>query len=98
MKNYTRKPSKENLSLSSLDEFLENTEKLTPSERLVFDHYVKGYTPKETAEELFLSINTIKTHNKRIYTKLNVKSRDELLLYVKLLKEIGKEIADQGDQ
>lgn len=92
------KAKQENLSLSSLDEFLENTEKLTPSERLVFDHYVKGYTPKETAEELFLSINTIKTHNKRIYTKLNVKSRDELLLYVKLLKEIGKEIADQGDQ
>jgi DNA-binding CsgD family transcriptional regulator/uncharacterized protein YneF (UPF0154 family) len=92
------KAKQENLSLSSLDEFLENTEKLTPSERLVFDHYVKGYTPKETAEELFLSINTIKTHNKRIYTKLNVKSRDELLLYVKLLKEIGKEIVDQGDQ
>ncbi|CEO87381.1 Regulatory protein LuxR (fragment) [Syntrophaceticus schinkii] len=92
------KAKQENLSLSSLDEFLENTEKLTPSERLVFNHYVKGYTPKETAEELFLSINTIKTHNKRIYTKLNINSRDELILYVKLLKEIGKEIADQGDQ
>jgi DNA-binding CsgD family transcriptional regulator/uncharacterized protein YneF (UPF0154 family) len=92
------KAKQENLSLSSLDEFLENTEKLTPSERLVFDHYVKGYTPKETAEELFLSINTIKTHNKRIYTKLNINSRDELILYVKLLKEIGKEIVDQGDQ
>lgn len=92
------KAKQENLSLSSLDEFLENTEKLTPSERLVFDHYVKGYTPKETAEELFLSINTIKTHNKRIYTKLNINSRDELILYVKLLKEIGKELVDQGDQ
>jgi hypothetical protein len=33
-----------------------------------------------------------------LISKLNVKSRDELLLYVKLLKEIGKEIADQGDQ
>lgn len=82
----------ENLSFSSLGEFLENIEKLTPAERAVFGLYLKGYTPKETADELFLSINTIKTHNKRIYGKLNVKSLDELLLYVKLLKEIDQEV------
>ncbi|MDD2585794.1 MAG: LuxR C-terminal-related transcriptional regulator [Syntrophomonadaceae bacterium] len=86
------KARQEKLSLSMLDEFLENTKTLSPAERLVFDLYVKGHTAKESAEILCLSINTIKTHNKRIYTKLNVTSREELLLYISMLKEIGTEI------
>lgn len=86
------KARQENISSSILDEFLEKTKKLTPAERSVFDLYRKGYTAKEISEELCLSINTIKTHTKRIYTKLNIASREELLLYDSLLKEIGKEI------
>lgn len=83
------KARQENLSLSLLDEFVENTKKLSPAERSVFNCYVKGHTAKEIAEILCLSINTIKTHNKRIYMKLNVNSREELLLYVNMLNEIG---------
>ena len=49
-------------------------------------------TAKEIASILCLSINTIKTHNKRIYAKLNVNSREELLLYINMLKEAGKEL------
>ncbi|NLB51486.1 MAG: hypothetical protein GX808_00925 [Syntrophomonadaceae bacterium] len=88
------KARQENLSLSILDEFLENTKELSPAERSVFDLYVKGHTAKEIAEILCLSINTIKTHNKRIYMKLNVASRDELLLYINMLDEIGIKIID----
>lgn len=87
-----QKARQENLSLSILDQFLENTEKLSPSERDVFNLYVKGHTAKEIAEILFLSVNTIKTHSKHIYTKLDIASREELLLYVKLLQELGQEI------
>ena len=87
-----QKAKQENLSISILDAFMDNIKKLTPSELSVFNLYVEGYTAKEAAEKLFLSINTIKTHNKHIYTKLNIRSRDELLLYVNLLKEMGKEI------
>ncbi|MDD3852136.1 MAG: LuxR C-terminal-related transcriptional regulator [Syntrophomonadaceae bacterium] len=86
------KASQENLSISILDKFLENTQNLSPAERAVFDLYVKGHTAKEIAEILCLSINTIKTHNKRIYMKLNVASREELLLYISLLNEIGSDI------
>ena len=86
------KARQENLSISILDDFLENTNKLSPAERSVFDLYVKGHTAKEAAEILCLSINTIKTHNKRIYMKLNVASREELLLYISLLNEIGTDI------
>ncbi|HOC08241.1 MAG TPA: helix-turn-helix transcriptional regulator, partial [Bacillota bacterium] len=91
-KELYRKAMKGNLSISLLDEFMENIKTLSPSERAVFDLYAKGYTSRQAAEKLFISINTIKTHNKRIYMKLNVASRYELLLYISMLKEIGKDI------
>jgi len=88
-KELYEKARQENLSLSILDEFMENINLLSPAERSVFDLYVKNHTAKEIAEILCLSINTIKTHSKRIYTKLNVTSREELLLYINILNEIG---------
>ncbi|NLO25478.1 MAG: hypothetical protein GX114_04965 [Clostridiales bacterium] len=91
-KELYQKAMKGNLSISLLDEFLENIKTLSPSERAVFDLYAKGHTSKEAAEKLFLSINTIKTHNKRIYMKLNVASRKELSLYISMLKEIGRDV------
>lgn len=86
-----RKPI-ERLPTSLFDEFVKNTGTLSPAERAVFNLYVEGYTAKEITEILSLSINTIKTHNKRIYMKLNVNSREELLLYVNMLKEAGREM------
>lgn len=74
------------------EEFVKNTELLSPAERAVFNLYVDGHTAKEITHILNLSINTIKTHNKRIYMKLNVASREELLVYVNMLKEAGREI------
>jgi len=74
------------------EEFVKNTDLLSPAERAVFNLYVEGYTAKEITKILSLSINTIKTHNKRIYSKLNVASREELLVYVNMLKEVGKEL------
>lgn len=67
--------------------FVENVKSLTPAERSVFDLCLQDYTAKEIAEKLCLSINTIKTHTKRIYGKLNVGSRKEMLLYVKMIQE-----------
>ncbi len=67
--------------------FVNNIETLSPAERAVFNLYMEGYTAQEIANILCLSINTIKTHNKRIYTKLNVSSRKELMVYVKMMQE-----------
>jgi RNA polymerase sigma factor (sigma-70 family) len=82
----------ENLSLDTLNRFLEKTRELTPAEREVFKLYGEGLTAKEIAARLYLSINTIKTHSKRIYSKLEVSSREEIILYTTLLREMGKEI------
>lgn len=32
-------------------------------------------------------MNTIKTHNKRIYMKLNVTSRKELMVYAQMMRQ-----------
>lgn len=86
------KARQENLSFTTLNEFLERTRELTPAERDVFKLYGEGYTAQEIAAILYLSINTIKTHSKHIYSKLEVTSREEIILYSNLLNEIGKEI------
>lgn len=71
------------------DEFVKNIETLSPAERAVFNLYMEGHTANEITKILFLSINTIKTHNKRIYMKLQVNSRKELMVYVNMMKERG---------
>jgi DNA-binding NarL/FixJ family response regulator len=72
-------------NLSAYEEFIKNIDTLSTAEKAVFDLYMQGYTAREISELLYLSINTIKTHNKRIYTKLNVTSRKELMVYVQMM-------------
>ncbi len=81
-------PPEDTTKASALfDAFVKNIKTLSPAERSVFNLYMEGYTAQEITKILCLSINTIKTHNKRIYMKLNVSSRKELLVYVKMMKE-----------
>ncbi len=69
--------------------FLENIKTLSPAEKAVFDLYMEGHTAREITDILFLSINTIKTHNRRIYEKLNVSSRKELMVYINMMEEMN---------
>ncbi len=52
---------------------------LTDREYSVLMAFYKGKTYKEAAEELFISINTIKTYQKRLFQIFEVSSRYELL-------------------
>lgn len=65
--------------------FIEQISTLTKAERLVFDLYIKGFTSREIALKLNLSINTIRTHNRNIYGKLNVSSYKEMMVYVHMM-------------
>ena len=80
------------LRSSLYQEFTKNIGTLSAAERSVFDLYMKGYTAREIADVLCLSINTIKTHNRRIYSKLNVTSRKELMIYIQMMGEAKADI------
>lgn len=55
-------------------------EPLSERESEVLGYITKGYTGKEIAEKMHVSINTVKTHLRHIYQKLHVRSRTEILL------------------
>jgi DNA-binding CsgD family transcriptional regulator len=65
--------------------FLKNLATLSKAERSVFNLYAQNYSAKEIAYTLCLSMNTIKTHNRRIYAKLGVGSRREMMVYVGMM-------------
>jgi DNA-binding CsgD family transcriptional regulator len=56
---------------------------VTPGEHLVIVQLVKGYSSREIAEESSKSILTVRTHVKRAYGKIGVKTRGQL--FAKLL-------------
>lgn len=52
---------------------------LTPKERTIYDCYVSGMPTNEIMEKLSIKENTLKFHNKNLYSKLGVTSRKQLL-------------------
>ena len=57
---------------------MDDVDTLTERERQIVALLLKGRTYKLIAAELYLSENTVKTHVKNVYAKLNVRSRAEL--------------------
>jgi DNA-binding CsgD family transcriptional regulator len=77
----------ESLLEASYKDFTTRLASLTVAERGVFDLYAQELTSRQIAETQGISINTVKFHNKNIYTKLSVSSRKELLLLAKMMLE-----------
>lgn len=70
---------KHNLTKKIKREKLGYIEGLTEKEQAVLDLLYKGYSVKEIANELFVSVNTVKTHKTNILIKKDVNSVTELL-------------------
>ena len=62
-----------------LSTYMDGMEKLTQTERLVFQGHVSRMTSAEIMASLNIKENTLKFHNRNIYGKLGVSSRKELL-------------------
>jgi ATP/maltotriose-dependent transcriptional regulator MalT len=67
--------------------FVENFEayKLSKREIEVLTHITAGFTNDEIADKMFVSKNTVKTHIKNIYIKLDVKNRIQAIKKVKAI-------------
>ena len=62
---------------------------LTDAEMKVLKSLSSTATLPETAEQLFISINTLKTHLRRIYKKLGVANREEAIDWARLMGMVG---------
>ncbi|MCL7763860.1 LuxR C-terminal-related transcriptional regulator [Polaribacter sp. Z014] len=89
MKNEIIRYSKELKKLIKPEEevpLTESLENLSIREREIFDLIVSGKSNKEIAEEVNISVNTVKFHVKNIYLKLDIKNRKEALTIKKFTK------------
>lgn len=63
----------------SCEYFAAQLSTLTPTERIVYEQYIAGASTKIIMEKLNITENTLKYHNKNIYSKLGVSSRRQLV-------------------
>lgn len=78
---------KDEIDKENYEMFLNNLHTLTKREREIFDMYLEGKNAKEIHETVGINENTIKFHNKNIYSKLGVSSRKQLLQYAMFMKQ-----------
>lgn len=70
--------------------FVAGVRTLTRAEYQVFQYYKEGYEVSQIPELAFISMSTVKKHNRSIYEKLHVSSYHELMLYIDLLRRCGR--------
>jgi DNA-binding CsgD family transcriptional regulator len=66
--------------------FAEKVKTLSSAERRILNYYIDGHDTADIPDLAFISIHTVKKHNRNIYQKLGVASRDELMLYIELFR------------
>lgn len=74
------------ISQDDIEVFIFGLSTLTPTERAVYDAYLDGKSSKEVMDKLNIKENTLKFHNKNLYSKLGVTSRKQLINTALLLK------------
>lgn len=69
-----------------LGSFAEKAKTLSPAEHRILQYYIQGYDATDVPDLAHISIHTVKKHNHSIYQKLEVTSRDDLMLYIELFR------------
>ena len=72
------------------DKFAENAKTLSPAEWIVMKLYIEGCEIADIPDKAFISMATVRKHNRNIYEKLEVSSRDELMLYIDLFRRSNR--------
>lgn len=71
-------------------EFSRNVTTLTSAEKKILLYYIDGHETADIPSLAFVSIHTVKKHNRSIYQKLGVASKDELMLYIELFRRTDR--------
>lgn len=80
-----------------IETFINGLSQLTPTEHAIYDAYVARVTTKEIMANLNIKENTLKYHNRNLYSKLGVSSRKELLEIYKQLKAVKTKLGAIND-
>ncbi len=81
---------KKEIVLEDYEYFLCNLGTLTASEYRIYELYLEGKNVNQIAEIVGIKLNTLKFHNKNIYSKLGISSRKQLLKFAALKKQQDK--------
>ncbi len=81
---------KKEIVLEDYEFFLCNLSTLSPAEYKIYELYLSGKTAKEIIDILGIKENTLKYHNKNIYSKLGISSRKQLLRFASLKQHQDK--------
>ena len=76
--------TKKKIVLEDYEYFICNLNTLTPTEYRIYELYLSGKSAKEIMEITGTKENTLKYHNKNIYSKLGISSRKQLLRFASL--------------
>lgn len=71
-------PDHKEFDQSKIDTFAAGISELTAKERMIYQCHISGISTSEIMEKLNIKENTLKFHNKNIYSKLGVSSRKQL--------------------
>ncbi len=82
--NQLAEERKEEIAPEEYNFFVENLSLLTPAEYRIYELYLSGKTAKQIVAHLHITENTLKYHNKNIYSKLGISSRKQLLRFAAL--------------
>jgi len=73
---------------AQLELFAAGLPRLTAKEQMLYDCYIAGMSTVQIMEKLNIKENTLKFHNKNLYSKLGVSSRKQLLHFASLNKHL----------
>lgn len=85
------------VSSEMMEYFAQGLDTLTSQERQIYEAYLSGTSTKDIMIELNIKENTLKFHNKNLYSKLGVSSRKQLLEVYRAIKADMKKNGDRAN-
>lgn len=80
------------ISPERIESFMHGIEHLTPTEKAIYDAHITRITSKEIMSSMNIKESTLKYHNRNIYGKLDVSTKEELLEIHKHIKSVKESL------